>query len=98
MSQPKIGIHLTKIIMKEENQIELIEIFSGSAIQAEIVKSILNDNEIEAFLKDEYMGTLAPWYAAPGGAGSVKVVISSLDYPQAKIIVDQYQEPKTKID
>jgi len=84
--------------MKEENQIELIEIFSGSAIQAEIVKSILNDNEIEAFLKDEYMGTLAPWYAAPGGAGSVKVVISSLDYPQAKIIVDQYQETKTKID
>jgi len=90
---------ITKIIiMKEENQIELIEIFSGSAIQAEIVKSILNDNEIEAFLKDEYMGTLAPWYAAPGGAGSVKVVISSLDYPQAKIIVDQYQETKTKID
>lgn len=84
--------------MKEKNQIELIEIFSGSAIQAEIVKSILNDNGIEAFLKDEYMGTLAPWYTAPGGAGSVKVVISSLDYTQAKMIVEKYQDPKTNVD
>lgn len=84
--------------MKEENPIELIEIFSGSTIEAEIVKSILNDNEIEAFLKDEYMGTLAPWYAAPGGAGSVKVIISNLDYTQAKIIVEKYNNSEINID
>lgn len=84
--------------MKEENPIELIEIFSGSSIEAEIVKSILNDNEIEAFLKDEYMGTLAPWYAAPGGAGSVKVIISNLDYTQAKIIVEKYNNSEINVD
>lgn len=84
--------------MKEENPIELIEIFSGSTIEAEIVKSILNDNEIEAFLKDEYMGTLAPWYAAPGGAGSVKVIISNLDYTQAKIIVEKYNNSEINVD
>jgi hypothetical protein len=73
---------------------ELIEIFSGSAIEAEIVRSILEDNKIESFLKDEYMGTIAPWHTAPGGVGSVKVVISNLDYPQAKPIVEQYRNSK----
>lgn len=80
--------------MKTNNQTELIEIFSGSAIEAEIVKSILKDSEIESFLKDEYMGTIAPWHTAPGGVGSVKIIVSKLDYPQAKTIVEKYKNSK----
>jgi hypothetical protein len=80
--------------MNANKQNELMEIFSGSAIEAEIVKSLLKDNEIESFLKDEYMGTIAPWHTAPGGVGSVKVVISNLDYPQAKTIVEKYKNSK----
>lgn len=80
--------------MKTNNQTELIEIFSGSAIEAEIVKSILKDSEIESFLKDEYMGTIAPWHTAPGGVGSVKIIVSELDYPQAKTIVEKYKNSK----
>ena len=71
---------------------KIIEIFSGKPIDAEIVKSILEDNGIRAFLKDENMGTIAPWYASPGGAGAVKIIISSLDYEKAKSIVDDYIE------
>jgi hypothetical protein len=37
------------------------------------------------------MGTLSPWWTAPGGAGSVKVTISSLDYEKAKLIVEEYE-------
>jgi hypothetical protein len=80
--------------MESNNHNELIEIFSGSAIEAEIVKSILKDSEIESFLKDEYMGTIAPWQTAPGGLGSVKVTISSLDYEQAKTIVENFKNSK----
>jgi len=76
--------------MKKANRNDLTEIFSGSAIEAEMVKSILKDSEIESFLKDEYMGTIAPWQSAPGGVGSVKVLISSLDYTQAKKIVEKF--------
>ncbi len=80
--------------MSEKGQDKLVEIFSGSSIEAEIVKSILNDNEIESYLKDEYMGTIAPWQASPGGVGSVKVVIPSTFYRQAKTIVEKYMNSK----
>jgi hypothetical protein len=65
---------------KEDN---LVEIFAGSSMEAEIVRNLLEDSDIEAFLKNEIMGTLAPWHTSPGGAGSVKVVVSNLDYAKA---------------
>ena len=77
--------------MKTDDNILPVEVFSGSIWEAEMVKSILENSEIETFLKDENTGTLAPWYTAPGGAGSVKVVVSSLDYDKAKIIVTEYE-------
>jgi len=47
---------------------------------------------IEGYLKDEFNGTLTPWITAAGGVGSVKVVVSSLDYDTSKIIVDEYKK------
>jgi len=41
-------------------------IFVGTAWEAGIVKSLLENAEIEALLKDEIMGTLNPWWTAPG--------------------------------
>jgi hypothetical protein len=79
--------------MNKDNEIVPIEIFAGTIWQAEMVKSLLEDAEIQAFLRDENTGTLAPWYTAGGGAGSVKVVVSSLDYDKAKLIVEEYEKP-----
>lgn len=78
--------------MKANNNIDLVEVFDGTAWQAEMVKSLLANAEVEAFLKDEIMGTLNPWYTAPGGAGSVKVFVSGLDYDRAKLVVAEYEE------
>jgi hypothetical protein len=69
-----------------------VEVYSGSIWEAELVKSLLESAEIEAFLKDENIGTIAPWYAAGGGAGSVKVVVSSADYEAARKIVEEFQQ------
>jgi hypothetical protein len=77
--------------MEVNNDIVPVEVFSGTIWAAELVKSLLENAEIETFLRDENTGTLAPWYTAPGGAGSVKVVVSSLDYEQAKLIVTAYE-------
>lgn len=76
--------------MTTKKEFDLVEIFAGSPIDAEIVKSLLLDAEIEAFLKDENIGTIASWHVAAGGAGAVKVIISSLDYDSAKLIVEDY--------
>jgi len=75
-----------------ETDNELIEIFAGTTWQAEMVKSLLGNAEIEAFLKDDIVGTMAPWWTAPGGAGSVKVVVSNLAYEKAKSVVEEYEK------
>ena len=80
--------------MKPNNDIEPVEVFSGTIWDAEFVKSLLMNAEVDTFLIDENTGTLAPWYTAPGGAGSVKVVVSSLDYDKAKSIVAEYEKTR----
>jgi len=37
---------------------------------------------------------LTPWNAAPGGLGAVKIVVSTLDYDKAKLVVEEYQKNK----
>ncbi|MCX6287639.1 MAG: DUF2007-related protein [Bacteroidetes bacterium] len=78
--------------MKTKDEIFPVEIYSGSIWEAEMVKSLLENAEIETFLQDENTGTLAPWYTAGGGAGSVKVVVSNLDFEKAKLIVEEYEK------
>ena len=78
--------------MKQKDEIFPVEVYSGSFWEAEMVKSLLENAEITAFVKDEIMGTIAPWYSAPGGVGSVKVIVSNLDYDNAKIIVEEYEK------
>jgi len=77
--------------MKTDKESIPVEIFAGTAWQAGMVKSLLENAAINSFLKDELIGTLNPWYAAPGGAGAVKVFVSELDYDQALAIAEEYQ-------
>jgi hypothetical protein len=53
----------------------LLKYFAGTLQQAGMVKSLLANAEIEAFLKDEINRTNLPWWTASGGVGSVKVVV-----------------------
>lgn len=78
--------------MNPKEEIEPVEVFAGTGWQAGMVKSLLEDEEIEAFLKDEVSGALSPWYVASGGAGSVKVFVSSADYDRAMAVVKEYEK------
>ena len=69
---------------------EFIIVFEGDFVNAGILKGLLMDAGIEAFLRDEHTGVLAPWTVAPGGAGAVKVVIRVSDLELAKPIVDNF--------
>lgn len=74
--------------MKEENN--PVDVFAGTAWEAAIVKSLLENAEIEVFLKDEIRGTMVPWHISPGGTDAVTVVVSSADYDNAKQVVEEY--------
>jgi hypothetical protein len=80
--------------MKTKKDNDIIEVFAGTSIDAEIVRSLLEDSDIKTFLKDDNMGTIAPWHVSAGGAGAVKIIINSNDYDKAKLIIEKYEESK----
>jgi hypothetical protein len=71
-----------------------VQVFAGTSWEASLVKSLLENAEIEAFLKDPIMGTLATWIAAPGGADSVKVMVSENDIDRARLVVADFESNK----
>jgi hypothetical protein len=77
--------------MKTDKGVDPVEVFAGTAVQATLVKSLLENAEILAYLKDEFTGILYPWHTASGGVGAVKVLVSSVDHDKAKIVVDEYE-------
>lgn len=73
-----------------EHEFNPVQVFAGSMLQAGFVKSLLEDAEIEAYFRDSIIGTLAPWWSDPGGAGAVKIYVSAADQEKAEAIVDKY--------
>ncbi len=82
--------------MKTDKKIIPVEVFAGTAVQATLVKSLLENAEIAAYLKDEFAGTLYPWHSTPGGVGAVKVFVSSVDHEKARIVVGEYESNLNK--
>ena len=76
--------------------IEPVEVFAGTAVQASMLKSLLENAEIEAYLKDEFTGVLYPWHTSPGGVGAVKVFVSSVDLDKAMLVVEAYESNLNK--
>jgi hypothetical protein len=78
--------------MKNDKETRPVEVFAGTAPQATMVKSLLENAEINAYLKDEFTGTLYPWHTTPGGVGAVKVFVSNEDSEKAGIVVREYEK------
>lgn len=71
---------------------ESIEVFAGNIVEVGLVQSLLDNDDIQSWLKDEIVGTLNPWYAAPGGAGAIKVLVLKADFEKAKLIIEEYEK------
>ncbi len=76
---------------KQHQEPESVIIFAGDVFEAGLVRSLLDNEGIISFLKDDIMGTLMPWWVTPAGVGAVKVVVSSNDAEKAKKIIDDYK-------
>jgi hypothetical protein len=72
----------------------LIEVFSGTAWEAGVVKSLLENAEIQVYVKDEIRGTLAPWNVAPGGLGAVKLIVADIDYERSVQVVSDFEKKR----
>lgn len=67
---------------------EMIVVFSGDDLQAQMVWSRLEGHGIEAQLIDSHMGGIAPWYVTAGGVGAVKVAVATKDVDKARDVLD----------
>jgi len=72
---------------------KIIEIFSGTLWEAEMVKSLLGAAEIESFLKNNVLNSYA---FDPTATESVKVMILESDFENAKEIVETYYRNMAK--
>lgn len=80
--------------MNNQHKLTLEEVYAGELWKATMIKNVLEDNNIQAFLQDSLMGVLEPWVVTPGGAGAVKVVVSSTDYDKAMLLVQEFDQSK----
>ncbi len=71
---------------------KLIVIFKGNPIDSEIIRDILVENGINASLKNQLMGTIAPWHVSSGGFEPVEVEILSKDKDNALGIIEEFKK------
>jgi hypothetical protein len=72
-----------------KNQNSVTEIFSGTQWEAGMIESLLQNAEIQSFLRN----TIGTAYGFnPNYAGEVKVMVSSEDFEIASQIVNEYRD------
>lgn len=77
--------------MDSNNNQTPVIVFSGSTWESGMVKSLLEDAGVEAYLNDEIRGANIPVIVDSGGLGAVKVLVSSNDLGLATLVVDEYK-------
>jgi hypothetical protein len=77
--------------MSDSDKIRMVEVFAGSAWEAALVKSLMDNAEIPAFLKDEIRGTTMPWQVEPGGFFAVKVMVLEDNVQVAREVVADFE-------
>nr|DAI35265.1 MAG TPA: Putative prokaryotic signal transducing protein [Caudoviricetes sp.] len=75
-------------IMKEEDKSKLIEVFKGSLWEAQLVKSLLGNNDIESTLKDGMVVNVV----LPDTAIDVAVLVNEANYETAMEVVRAYEK------
>jgi len=61
-----------------------VVVFRGNPAEAELVRGLLDEAGIRAFLEDDNMGTTLPAVLSAGGVAAVKVVVAPEDAERAR--------------
>jgi len=80
--------------MNKHKDLELIVVFRGNPMNSEIIKEILEDNGIMASLKNQFMGSIAPWHVSSGGFEPVEVKVLKKDMEKALDLINEFNKSK----
>lgn len=75
--------------MKEDKS-KLVEVFTGSPWEADLVKSLLGNSDIESVTKDGMVVNVV----LPDTAVDVSVLVNEKDYESATEVVREYEKKK----
>ena len=76
----------------KEKDTDLIVIFRGNPVDSEIIKDMLIDQGIIANLRNQLMGTIAPWQVSAGGLDPVEVEIFARDKEKALDLIEEFNQ------
>ena len=74
-------------MIKEVKSLTPYEVFEGSQWEAGLLKSILEDNDIETYITEAFA---LPWNNIPVKGAAAKVFVALKDLEQAKAIVEEF--------
>lgn len=74
--------------MRKEDKSKLIEVYKSTPWEAELVKGLLNANDIQAVLKDSVL----PNVILPATAMDVAVLVNEKDYEAAMKIIREREK------
>jgi hypothetical protein len=72
---------------KDDKDLAPYLVFEGTAWEAGLLKSILEDNDIETIIEQDMS---LPWNIIPTTGAQAKVFVAFKDLEQAKTIVDEF--------
>ncbi len=59
-------------------------------MEVEMLKGLLDENNITSYLNDANLGRIAPWYVSPGGISPVKLLVPESEAEKAKTILTEF--------
>lgn len=80
--------------MTADDNTPLVEVFTGTPWEAELVKGLLESAGIEAALKDDNLGSIAPSMSVNVGMGGMRVIVAAEDYEVASQLVESRENKK----
>lgn len=82
--------------VSQQNEItmskDVTSIFSGSPMDAEILKEVLADHGIIALAKNQLMAQIAPFQVSSGGFEPVDVEVLNKDKKKALALVEEFKK------
>ncbi|WP_069660476.1 putative signal transducing protein [Arcticibacter eurypsychrophilus] len=74
----------------EQDKTKLVEVFEGELWKATMIQHVLEDNQIQSYIKNGLMGTIEPWVVSAGGVNPFKLIVSDVDYKRAIHLIDEF--------
>lgn len=81
-----------------ENKNEFVEIYAGKIWQSTMIKDLLVDNGIYAFIDNEHMSVIDPNLTMTGFVVPIRVKVQKSDFAKAQELIEEFNSASFSLD